>query len=174
MRAQLNYPGLGLLAVLMAGCVHDPVPIEFSDASPLVPARQTAVSAREVGLKKADLAQMELAVFSYLLTHRFSDDAHFSAVFVAAEESQTTALIKKFPRHVPPIKPWWHLDQRPGFSPQDLDTGRAALVLSADVADPENGKVVALGKWFAGDALAGFFTFEFQRAGDGWAIQSVR
>ena len=113
-------------------------------------------------------------VFSFLVERHFGEDRNYSAVFVASEESRTDALRQKFPHHVPPLKPWWQLNQTPGRSPVDLDTGSAARVLSVEADDPENGVVTALGKWFGGDAVAGFYTFELKLDHEVWKMQSVK
>jgi hypothetical protein len=165
---------LPCLVWLSAGCASRKESIEFNDSFKTAPENQAVVVLKEPGLTKSELVQIELEVFSYLLARDFGEDGQCSAIFIAAEESRTEALVKKFPRHVPPLKAWWHLDQQPGQSPRDLDTGRPAMVLSADVADPESGVVTAIGKWFAGDAVSGHCTFELKKDGGNWVIQSVK
>jgi hypothetical protein len=174
MNQKFHFPILIVTILLCAGCISRKDPIELNDNFQAIEKNSFAAPPKEAGLEKSELAQIEQEVFSHLLSRNLGDDGHFSAVFMTADESQTDALQKKFPRHVPPLKNWWHLDQPPGQSPLDLDTGRPALVLSADVADPENGTVVAIGKWFAGPAVSGFYTFEFKRNGAAWIIQSVK
>ena len=174
MSLRLFVPGLSLLALLLAGCASYRETIDLSDNNTPFADPAAAVVPKEPGLKKSELDQIEVAVFSDLLSRHFGDDAHFSAVFITAEESRTPTLAKQFPQHLPPLKSWWHLDQRPGMSPLDRDTGQAAIVLSADVADPENGIVIALGKWFAGPSVSGFYTFALKKEGGIWAIQSVK
>ena len=162
------------LVWLSAGCASHQESIELNDRFKAAPENQAVVVLKEPGLTKSELMQIEMEVFSFLLSRHFGEDEQCSAIFIAAEESRTEALVKKFPRHVPPLKAWWHLDQQPGQSPRDLDTGRPAMVLSADVADPEDGVVTAIGKWFAGDAMSGQCTFQLKKDGDIWVIRSMK
>ena len=157
-----------------AGCASHKESIDFNDSFTVAPENPAVVVLKEPSLTQSELEQIEMEVFSYLLSRPAGEDEQCSAIFIAAEESRTEALSIKFPRHVPPLKPWWHLDQQPGQSPRDLDTGRPAMVLSADVADPENGVVTAIGKWFAGDAVAGHCTFQFTKNGGIWSINSMQ
>ena len=173
MNFKFYFAGFYWLPLLLVGCASNREKIEFSDTYQPVQASEVAVPRPEPGLNKSELAQIEMEIFSHLLARHFGDDEHFSAVFISGEESRTEALIQKFPQHIPPIKAWWHLDQRPGLSPLDRDTGRPAILLSADVADPEAGRVLALGKWFAGDSVAGFYRFELKQQGGNWVIASV-
>lgn len=174
MRLSLHSCFAALIVTLLTGCLYDKRPIEFS--SDYHPTFEKPASIRSVKptLSKAELAQVELEVFSYLLSRDWDDDKQLSAIFITGEESLTQSLVKKFPHHVPAIKPWWHLAQHTGLSPVDTDTGRAALVLTAEVDDPEDGTVIAIGKWFAGDAISGFHTFELKQASGQWRIQSVK
>lgn len=48
------------------------------------------------------------------------------------------------------------------------------MILSVDTLDPEDGTVEAVGRWFAGDAVTGFYTFELKKIGGKWRIQSVK
>jgi hypothetical protein len=174
MHRKYHFLVLPWLVWLSAGCASHRESIVFNDDFKAAPENHAAVVAKEPGLTKSELVQIEMEVFSYLLARHFGEDEQCSAIFIAAEESRTEALAKKFPRHVPPLKAWWHLDQQPGQSPHDLDTGRTAMILSADVADPESGTVTAIGKWFAGDAMSGHCTLELKMAGDNWVIQSIK
>ncbi len=167
-------PVFSLLLLLFAGCASYKETIEFSDNYHPLLENAVVSRAKEPGLTQSELDQIEVEVFSYLLSRHFGDDEHFSAVFIESKESRTDTLAKKFPQHTPPLKPWWHLDQRPGLSPLDRDTGRAAIVLSADVADPDDGIVVAFGKWSAGVSASGFYTFALKKPGGIWVIQSVK
>ena len=125
-------------------------------------------------LAQSEVRQIEMEVFGWLL-QRAIGDGMCSAVFLNTDEATTAALIKKVPAHVPPLKQLWHLETRPGQSPIDKDTGRAAVILSVDTLDQETtGTVVAVGKWFAGEASAGFHTFELKKDGDAWRIESVK
>ena len=83
-------------------------------------------------------------------------------------------LMKHYPAHVPPIKPLQHMELRPGKSPLDRNTGQPAMVLSVDALIPEDETVEAIGKWFAGDAVTGFYTFKLKKNGEEWHIESVK
>jgi len=165
-----------LLAVaLLAGCAaHETIPL--SDEGQSIRLEQNAVPPppASTGLDKAEERQIEKEIFTWLLQRPIGDDNAYSAVFLKTDEAATTALMKLFPAHVPPLKQLWHLGIRPGQSPVDQDTGRPAVLLSVETLEPENGVVEAAGKWFAGDAAAGFHTFELKKNGIAWRIQSVK
>ena len=159
--------------MLLAGCAT-PEKIQFSDDAEiarLMPATMPQPPASD-GLEKAEVRQIETAVFTRLLEQSVTADKNCSAVFLQTDEATTTALMEKFPHHVPPIKQVWHLEIRPGQSPLDKDTYRAAMILSVTVSEPENGLVTAVGKWFAGDAVSGMQTFEFKKIGGEWVAQT--
>ena len=48
------------------------------------------------------------------------------------------------------------------------------MVLSVDLSDPVDDTVEAIGKWNAGGAVSGFYTFTLEKSGDDWLIQSSR
>ena len=48
------------------------------------------------------------------------------------------------------------------------------MVLSVNALDPEDETVEAIGKWFAGDAVTGFYTFKLKESGEEWHIESVK
>jgi hypothetical protein len=57
----------------------------------------------------------------------------------------------------------------------DKDTGKPAMILSVEVAEPAaDDSVAAIGKWFAGGSVSGFYTIVLKKTGDDWAIQTVR
>lgn len=163
--------------VLIAGCAS-PEKIPFNDEAEIARLRQSEppVSPVKKGLPPAEREKIEREVLIWLLANPVGSDRAYSAVFLQADEAGTAALIKQFPNHVPPIKQLWHLVTRPGQSPLDKDTSRKALILSVDVLEPENGSgtVMALGRWFAGDAAAGFHTFELKPNGNQWQILTVK
>jgi hypothetical protein len=160
---------------LLAGCSTQEKILLTDDAS-VGRLEQSAAPAAPVklGLQPAEIQKIAREIFIRLLASPIGNDSSYSSVFLQADETVTAALMKQFPNRVPPIKQLWHLETRPGQSPLDKDTGRAAIILSVEVMDPENGVVVAIGKWFAGDAAAGFHTFEFKKNGDDWQILSVK
>jgi hypothetical protein len=77
------------------------------------------------------------------------------------------------PRHVPPIKPNDRVELRENRTPLDRDTDRPAIILSREISDPTNQTVEAIGRWYAGGAVAGFYGFELYQVGDDWIIQNV-
>ena len=161
--------------VLIAGCAS-PEKISFNDEAPLARLKplEPSVSPVKKGLPPAERGKIEREVLVWLLASPVGSDSVYSAVFLQVDEAGIASLIKQFPNHVPPIKQLWHLETRPGQSPLDKDTSRKALILSVDVLEPENGTVVALGRWFAGDAAAGFHTFVLKPNGNQWQILTVK
>ena len=164
-----------LLAFVTAGCVANREKISFSDErQPPVHADSAPIPAPKPKLERQDLAKVEVQVFSYLLQRHLDDSGEYSAVFLEADEGVVQTLMKKFPKNNPPIKLMRHAKIRTGQSPLDLDTDRLAMVLSVNALDPESGMVEAIGRWFAGDAVTGFYTFELEKIGGDWVIQSVK
>jgi hypothetical protein len=48
------------------------------------------------------------------------------------------------------------------------------MILSVDVGEPNaDDSVDALGKWYAGGAVTGFYSFVLKKSGGDWAIESV-
>jgi hypothetical protein len=62
----------------------------------------------------------------------------------------------------------------PNRTPIDKDTGRPAMILSVDALDPVDDTVEAVGKWYAGGAVSGFYTFVLEKNGGDWVIESSR
>ena len=167
-------PALSAVA-LLAGCATQET-IHLNDEAQIARLEQSAAPpppARR-GLEKAEVRQIEAEIFTWLLQRPIGDDGAYSAVFLKTDEATTAALMKQFPAHVPPLKPLWHLEARPGQSPLDKDTDRPAVILSVDALEPENGVVAAVGKWFAGEAATGFHTFELKQREGGWRIETVK
>ena len=164
-----------LLAVLLlAGCAA-PAPILLNDEAQIARLKQSpAMLPPKPRLSPSEVRQIEMEVFAWLLQRPIGDGL-CSAVFLNTDEATTAALMKKIPAHVPPLKSLWHLETRTGQSPIDKDTGRAAVILSVDTLDQETtGTVVAVGKWFAGEATADFHTFELKKNGEDWRIETVK
>jgi len=166
-----------LLALAVAGCATDREKIVLlsdnnlpkrirNDLPPGPPPKKT--------LEQMDRTKVDLEIFGWLLQRNFGDDGAYSAIFLQAEEAETAVLMKHFPGHVPPIKPLQEVELRPGKSPLDRETGRSAMILSVDALDPEDDTVEAIGKWFAGDAVTGFYTFTLRKSGEEWHIESVK
>ena len=165
--------------ILLSGCA-DQKPIQFSDqhmatlgsraeapsASPKKPEIQK--------LSKTDLFKVEVAVYHDLLQRHFWDNGEYSAVFLQGDDDEVDALIKEFPNHVPPIKRSSSADLRPNRTPMDKDTGKPAMILSVDTLDPVDNTVQAVGKWYAGGAVSGFYTFALKKDGADWVIESAK
>ena len=164
----------------LAGCSTNKEQIIFSDEST---ARQSATNAVMASpqqkpppkeLSHADELKIREVVFGYLLSRHFWDDGDYSAVFLQGDDHEVDALIQKFSGHVPPIKPGYDADLPQNRSPVDKSTGRPAMILSVDVGEPNaDDSVDALGKWYAGGAVTGFYSFVLKKSGDDWVIESV-
>jgi hypothetical protein len=164
------------LTLLLAGCAANNEKIVFSDEHSRTQDRSVAaaVPAPPKKLNKRDLIKVELAIYSYLLQRHFWDDGEYSAIFLQGDDAEVSALIKKFPNHVPPIKPDYRAELRPGRTPVDKESGKPAMVLSVDALDPEGDTVQAIGRWFAGDAVTGFYSFDLKKSGGDWEIENVK
>ena len=164
-----------LSAFLLAGCSTEKEALQFSDERPQPPARLVDnLIPSSQKLNKQDLFKVELAVYGFLLQRHFWDDNEYTAVFLQGEDDEVVALIKQFPNHVPPIKRSERAELLPNRTPIDKDTGKPAMILSVDALDPVNGMVEAVGKWYAGGAVSGFYTFSLQKSGDDWMIESYQ
>ena len=172
-----------VFALLLAatGCSTNKEQIVFSDEST---ARQLATDMvgalpqpkpQQKKLETADELKVREVVFGYLLSRHFWDDGDYSAIFLQGKDDEVDVLIKQFSNHVPPIKPSYLADLPPNRSPIDKDTGRLAMILSVDVGEPNaDDSVDALGKWYAGGAVTGFYSFVLKKSGGDWTIDSVK
>jgi hypothetical protein len=166
-----------LLAMLAAGCSTGSDGIEFiSDAGmkPIASSVAKPISATAPKLTQDDSIKIQAAIYGYLLNRHFLDGGEYSAVFVKGDDTEVAALIKQFPNHVPPIKPSDQADLRPNQTPLDRQTGKPAMILSVDIMEPTDDTVQAIGRWYAGTAVAGFYTFTLQKTDGGWAIVSTK
>ena len=118
--------------------------------------------------------KIEAAVYGYLLERHFSGQGEYSAIFLAGSDAWVAALIRKFPNHVPPIKPSNRVQLRPNQAPVDKDTGKPALILSAKAMDPTNDVSEAVGTWYAGEAVSGLCAFVLVKVDGEWTIQSAK
>jgi hypothetical protein len=125
-------------------------------------------------LEDRDEFKIEVAVYGYLLGRRFSDQDEYTAIFLEGSDARVAALIRKFPNHVPPIKPSDRIQLHPNQTPIDKDTGKLAMILSAKAMDPTNGVAEAIGTWYAGGAVSGLYAFVLVKVGGEWTIQSVK
>jgi hypothetical protein len=165
-----------LLACVAAGCFTNKERIVFSDESTTRQAGTNAVGLPQLKkLEKQDEFKIDFAVYNYLLQRHFWDNGEYSAVFLQGEDAEVDALIKKFPNHVPPIKTSNRAELPSNRAPVDKDTGKPAMILSVDIAEPDaDDSVDAIGRWFAGETVAGFYTFELKKTGDEWEIENVK
>jgi hypothetical protein len=174
-RNQLVLGLLGLLG-LLTGCAPNHENILFSDEAEIRVARADAMGGtvrRKLG--NMDELKIEQAVFTYLLGQHLADVSGYSAVFLQAEDAQVAELMRKFPDHIPPIKPSESALIQERRAPLDKDTGKPALVLSADLADPNaDGTVDVAGRWSGGDTATGFYSFHLRKVKDDWQIDEVK
>jgi len=162
----------------LSGCTSNREQIQFSDErapEPTnAPAPIIAAPPRPQRLQKDDLLRVEIAVYGYLLQRHFWDAGEYSAIFLQADDAEVKTIRRAFPNHNPPIKAATHAELRPGRTPMDKDTGRPAMILSVDALEPEGDTVAAIGRWYAGDAVTGFYTFDLKKNGAEWVIESVK
>jgi hypothetical protein len=167
--------GLGLV-MLATGCATHPDKIYFSDDAEILKAAAGAMAQpAQKKLAKADELKIEQLIFSYLLEWPFWDLADYSAVFLSADDAQVAALMKKYPDHVPPIKQSSHAALPSHQTPMDKDTRKPAVILSVEVNEPNaDDSVDALGRWYAGDAVAGFRAFNLKKVDGDWQVANVK
>jgi len=125
-------------------------------------------------IEKTDDFKIKAAVYGYLLQQHFLDGGGYTAIFLEGSDAEVAALIRKFPNHVPPLKPSDRAQIRPHQTPLDKDTGKPAIVLSAKALDPTNGASEAIGTWYGGEAVSGLCAFVLVKAHGEWTIQSAR
>jgi len=162
---------------LFTGCGTDKTEIEFTDSGslPKLDTNSTAfLPPKKISLPEADERKIELAVFSDLLSRHFWDDGGYSAIFLQADDDMVSAIRKKFPDRKPPVKETYRINVQPNLAPRDKDTGQPAMILSVDIGEPEDdGSVAAIGKWYAGGAVTGFYTYQLKKTGGDWQIQNA-
>ena len=165
-----------ICACLLAGCNANKEEIRFSDEGSPEPTNVVApaVPPQPQKLGKTDLLKVEMAVYGYLLQRHFWDAGDYSAIFLQADDAEVAAIRRAFPNHNPPLKAAFHAGLRPGRTPMDKDTGEPAMILSVDAPEPEGDAVEAIGRWYAGDAVTGFYTFDLKKSGAEWVIESVK
>jgi hypothetical protein len=165
-----NFAWLCLLVGANGGCINYSEKIVFPSEALLAPLPPDPPPIGSSKLAKAEVAQIETAIFENLLARHLGDDGTYSAVFLHASQATTEALMEKFPHHQPPIKQLWHLEMRGTQSPLDRDTERPALVLSVETLEPENNLVQAIGRWNGGEAVKGFCTFDLGKIDRVWIV----
>ncbi len=170
--------GFTMASIFLSGCTSkNPIQFSPSHMATLNPRDEAPVTTpkgnEKPKLPKQDLFDVEVVVYSYLLKGHFWDDGGYSAVFLQGDDDEVDALIKAFPNHVPPIKPSYRADLQPNRTPVDKDTGKPAMILSVDTFDPEGDTVQAVGKWYGGSAVTGYYTFVLKKDAGNWVIQSA-
>jgi len=165
-----------LSAWLVAGCFSDKEEIQFNDERSPEPTNSATVTPlpQTPRLEKDDLLKVEVAAYGYLLQRHFWDAGEYSAIFLQADDAEVEAVRHAFPYHNPPIKAVYHAELRPGRTPVDRDTGKPAMILSVDALEPEGDTVEAIGRWFAGDAVTGYYTFSLKKVDGTWRIENVK
>jgi hypothetical protein len=159
---------------LLGGCSTDKDVVLLSNPPqpPTSSAEKTIAQVEK--LDREDLLKIDRAVFGCLLQRHFWDDNGYSAVFLKGDADEVAALIREFPNHLPPVKTIDRAELLPNRTPVDRDTGGPAMVLSVDVLDPVDGMAQAIGKWYAGGAVSGFYTFTLRKTGEKWLIESFK
>lgn len=145
-----------VLLGLLAGCrTHQPAP-------------------QSQTFEAGDDFKIEAAVYGYLLEKHPWDGGEYAVIFLEAGDDRAAALIKKFPKYVPPLKPVSEAERRPNQAPTDKSTGKPSVILSAKAVDPTNGVSEAVGTWYAGEGLTGLYAFVLVEMDGQWTIQSVK
>jgi hypothetical protein len=121
-----------------------------------------------------DEFKIETAVYSYLLEKNVGENPDYGAIFLKGSDEEVTALIRTFPTHVPPLKTSERVLFQPNRTPIDKDTGKPALILSAEAAGPFADKAEAIGSWYSGPNVTGHYIFELRKLGSDWQIESVK
>jgi hypothetical protein len=118
--------------------------------------------------------KIEAAVYGYLLEKHPWDGGKYAAIFLEAGDDRAAALIRKFPKHIPPLKPISKAERRPNQAPTDKDTGKPGVILSAKAVEPGNSVSEAVGTWDAGGGASGLYAFVLVEVNGQWTIQSVK
>ena len=173
MKTKPLFSGAVLGLLLAAGCGRDE-PIYFASEA-RIPASVAAASTGSHGLSKTEEEKIEMVVLGCLLDRQFSTNGNCSAVFLQADDAVVRAMMRKYPKHIPPIKENSHIDLRSKQSPLDKDTGKPAMILGVDAGEPgSDGTVSVIGRWYAGVAVQGYDTFTLKKTGDDWPVVSVK
>ena len=146
--------GAFVAAVILAGCSTAKPPVRFDEAT--------------------DEFKIKTAVYDYLLRKNFWDVGDYGAIFLTGSDEAVSALIRKFPNHLPPIKPGDRMLLQPNHTPIDRDTGKRAMILTAEVPLAYGNEVEAVGSWYGGTGITGRYTFTFKKDNGDWDIQSVK
>ncbi len=152
--------GLGLLA----GCASH---------KPAQPPKAVAPVAGQ-NIEAGDDFKIEEAVYGYLLRKHPWGSGDYAVIFLGGNDARASALIRKFPHQVPPLKPVSRAQFRPNQPPMDKDTGKPGLILSAKAVDPTKDVSEAIGTWNGGGDVSGLSAFVLMKVNGEWTIQSVQ
>jgi hypothetical protein len=145
---------IALMILFLTGCGGGKYAEQFNEAS--------------------DEYKIEEAVYGFMLQRHFWDSGEYAAVFLKGNDDEVASLIRKFPNHVPPIKPSHRADLQPNRTPIDRDTGKPAMIFSVEVVEPSGNDAEAIGTWYGGVAVTGHYTFSLKKIDGAWQIQSVK
>ena len=157
----------GVFLCLLAGCAsHKP-------AAPATAATATAPVASQK-FEAGDDFKIEAAVYGYLLEKRPWGSGEYAVIFLGGNEARVAALTRKFPHHVPPLKPASRAQISLNQTPMDKDTGKPGLILTAKAVDPTNDVSEAIGTWNGGGDASGLSAFVLMKVDGEWTIKSVQ
>ena len=137
-------------------------------------ARPPEMSGAGRKFESRDDFKIEAAVYGYLLEKQPWGAGEYTAIFLEGSDDWVSAMTRKFPGHVPPIKASKRAQLRPNETPIDRDTGMPAVILSAKAMDPTNDVSEAIGTWYAGEGVSGLRAFVLMKADGEWTIQSAK
>ena len=118
--------------------------------------------------------EIEAAVYGYLLEKRPWGSGEYAVIFLGGNEARVAALTRKFPHHVPPLKPASRAQISSNQTPMDKDTGKPGLILTAKAVDPTNDVSEAIGTWNGGGDASGLSAFVLMKVDGEWTIKSVQ
>jgi hypothetical protein len=121
-----------------------------------------------------DEFKIEGIVYGYLLERDFWKGGDFSAIFLKGSNAEVAAVVRRFPNHVPKIKPSDRVRLHEASSPIDKETGRPAMLLAAISSDPEGDRAEAIGTYYAGPMVSGRYVFTLKKVDGEWTIESVK
>ena len=126
------------------------------------------------GIEASDEFKIEELVYGYLLQRDFSGGGNVSAVYLKASNEKVAAFIRRFPNHVPKLKPTDRVRLYPASSPLDKETGKPAIILAAVVSELQGDCADAIGTYYAGPAVSGKYVFRLKRTDGNWRVESVQ
>ena len=139
------------------------------------PATSSSKKPEKQKLSKEDSFKVEVTVYRYLLQRHFWDNGEYSAVFFCR------AMMMKWMRSSRNFRIMSRQSKRVtgricGRTERlvDKETGKPAMILSVETLYPVDDTVQAVGKWYAGGAVSGFYTFNLKKNGTDWVIESVK